>query len=229
MLTAADLTHWEQQQLALAAQVQCAALVRDLAQHGEVPQQQLAACINPLLQLNPGSISDVYAELPALSHGLQTVQDMFSSDRLQSLGEVIRYTHGIMLLRNRLLEDEEMQDTLRRRIQYLDPLPVSIDDTEDSRQLDHQERILQQLANLYQDTISTLSFRIQVQGKIENLKNEHLANRIRALLLAGIRSAVLWYQLGGRRWRLVIYRKRIRTTAAEIRRKLIAPVQESSS
>lgn len=168
----------------------------------------------------------MYNDLSALSLGLQTIQDMFGSDRVQALGEVIRYTHGIMLLRNRLMEDVEMQDTLRRRIQYLDPLPKRFDEDENSRQSDHQERILQQLANLYQDTISTLSFRIQVQGKIENLKNEQIANRIRALLLAGIRSAVLWYQLGGRRWRLVVHRKRIRTTAAEIRRKLIAPVQE---
>lgn len=226
MLTAASLTSWEQQQLALAAMVQSATLVRDLAQQGEAPQQQLTACINPLLQLDPHSISDVYNDLSALSLGLQTIQDMFGSDRVQALGEVIRYTHGIMLLRNRLMEDVEMQDTLRRRIQYLDPLPKRFDEDENSRQSDHQERILQQLANLYQDTISTLSFRIQVQGKIENLKNEQIANRIRALLLAGIRSAVLWYQLGGRRWRLVVHRKRIRTTAAEIRRKLIAPVQE---
>jgi len=59
---------------------------------------------------------------------------------------------------------------------------------------------------------------------MEHLKNEHVANRIRALLLAGIRSAVLWYQLGGRRWRLVIYRKRIEETAGNIRRKLIVSV-----
>lgn len=39
MLTAASLTSWEQQQLALAAMVQSATLVRDLAQQGEAPQQ----------------------------------------------------------------------------------------------------------------------------------------------------------------------------------------------
>ncbi len=228
MLTAAKLTKWEQQQVAFAAMVQSAMLVRDLAHDGQVPQEQLAACINPLIQLNPQSFDEVYTELSALTRGFQTIKDMFGSDRVQSLGEVIRYTHGIMLLRTRLMEDDEMQDTLRRRIQYLDPLPTGFDDDEEAKsaQMAHQERILQQLANLYQDTISTLSFRIQVQGKIENLKDETIANSIRALLLAGIRSAVLWYQLGGRRWRLVVYRKRISATAAEIRRKLIAPVQD---
>lgn len=231
MLTAASLTNWEQQQLALAAVVQSAVLVRDLAYEGEVPQDQLAACINPLLQIDPDSIDNVYSELSSLNHGFKTIHDMFGSEKVRALGEVMRYTHGIILLRNRLMEDEEMQDTLRRRLQYLDPLPTEIASAEEgeSSQLAHQERIMQQLANLYQDTISTLTFRIQVQGKIENLKNERIANSIRALLLAGIRSAVLWYQLGGRRWRLLVFRKRIRETAAGISHRLITTVQDEQA
>lgn len=231
-LTAADLSKWEQQHVALAAVAQSAALVRDLAYEGEVPQRQLAACINPLLQLSASSVDDVYPELPDLTRGFQILQEMFSNDRVKQHGDVIRYTLGMLLLRNKLMADGEMQEVLRRRLQYLDPLPAgeayldgdSLREADDNPQFSHQERILQQLANLYQDTISTLSYRIQVQGKIDNLKNERIANSIRALLLAGIRSAVLWYQLGGRRWRLVVYRKRIKETASNIRRRLIAPV-----
>ena len=108
MLSAASLTSWEQQQVALATMVQSAVLVRDLAHEGEVPQDQLAACINPLLVLDPQSLDDVYSDLSSLSRGFQTIQDMFGSDRVRSLAEVIRYTNGIMLLRNKLLEDDEM-------------------------------------------------------------------------------------------------------------------------
>ena len=236
MLTANSLSKWEQQSVALAAVSQCALLVRDLAYQGKVPQEQMAACINPLIQLQAPSIDDVYPELGALNCGFQTLQEMFSNDRVQSHGETVRYTLGMLLLRNKLMADSSMQDTLRRRLQYLDPLPNSLpeslpedsgntqNDDAENRLFSHQERILEQLANLYQDTISTLSYRIQVQGKIDNLKNERIANSIRALLLAGIRSAVLWYQLGGRRWRLVVYRKRIKETANSLRRSLIAPV-----
>jgi high frequency lysogenization protein len=32
---------------------------------------------------------------------------------------------------------------------------------------------------------------------------------VRALLLAGIRAAFLWRQLGGRRWKLVLQRRRL--------------------
>jgi high frequency lysogenization protein len=59
---------------------------------------------------------------------------------------------------------------------------------------------------------------------MDSLVDEQMANKIRALLLAGVRSAVLWYQLGGRRWRLVIHRKQIRQTVGNIRRKLISPI-----
>ena len=232
MPIASSLSKWEQQSVALATVAQSAALVKELAYEGRVPQDQLAACINPLLQLEALSIDNVYPELSNLSCGFQTLQDIFGTDQVQSQGETVRYTLGMLLLRNKLMADHEMQDVLRRRLQYLDPLPQELpelspdaDDLSPESQLNsHQERILKQLANLYQDTISTLSYRIQVQGKIENLKNERIANSIRALLLAGIRSAVLWYQLGGRRWRLVIYRKRVKETASNLSRRLIAAV-----
>ncbi len=40
----------------------------------------------------------------------------------------------------------------------------------------------------------------------------------RALLLAGIRSAFLWRQLGGRRWRLLFQRRRLLQTSQQLSR-----------
>ncbi len=48
-----------------------------------------------------------------------------------------------------------------------------------------------------------------MQGEPALLKNAEVANRIRALLLAGIRAAVLWRQVGGSRLKLLFGRKRI--------------------
>lgn len=76
-------------------------------------------------------------------------------------------------------------------------------------QLAENPDIINQLADIYQQTISTLSFRIQVSGKPQYLKNTAIANTIRATLLAGIRSAVLWQQLGGRRWHFLIKRRKL--------------------
>ncbi|MES3006467.1 MAG: DUF489 family protein [Pseudomonadota bacterium] len=80
---------------------------------------------------------------------------------------------------------------------------------------------LNALAMLYQDTISKLTFRIHVKGNVEFLKDPKVADSIRALLLAGIRSSLLWHQLGGRRWHLIVYKKRIRDCATQVRRSLM--------
>lgn len=222
---AAKLSPWEHQNIALAAIAQCAALVHKLATFGEASQSELIASINPLLIVNPDSIDDIYPNFSDLNLGLRTLQEMFSSDRSRENGEIVRYTLGMILLRNKLTNNPAMQSTVRQRLSRIDRLElVAAELPEDSTSALLQNQTFEQLARLYQDTISTLPYRIQVQGKIENLKNENIANRIRALLLGGIRSAVLWYQLGGRRWRLVFYRKRVQETAGNIRRKLLTSV-----
>nr|MBA3573317.1 DUF489 family protein [Pyrinomonadaceae bacterium] len=65
------------------------------------------------------------------------------------------------------------------------------------------------IASSYQETLSTLKFRIQVRGDARFLRDPEVANKVRAALLAGVRAALLWHQVGGRRWQLPFYRKRI--------------------
>jgi len=71
------------------------------------------------------------------------------------------------------------------------------------------EEVVAELAELYHATLGYFEPRIKVQGKQIHLQNPSNINRIRALLLAGIRSAVLWHQLGGRPWHLIAARKPI--------------------
>tara|TARA_B100001996_G_scaffold303439_1_gene244254 strand:- start:601 stop:966 length:366 start_codon:yes stop_codon:yes gene_type:complete len=121
-----------------------------------------------------------------------------------------------------------MQSIVRESLEPMTPLHPLENDRENMSSEDlellKQDRTFRQLSNIYRETISTISFRIQVAGKVEYLKNENIANRIRGLLFAGIRSAVLWHQLKGRRWQLLFYRKRIQETAGAIRQKLLIAV-----
>ena len=70
------------------------------------------------------------------------------------------------------------------------------------------ENVLANLAGLYSDTISTLSPRIMVQGEQVYLNDTLNVNKIRALLLSAIRSAVLWRQKGGTRLQIMFSRKK---------------------
>jgi len=228
----AELTRWEWQTLALSAVVQSAALVTKLAVHGNASQTELLASVNPLLVLNPRTEADVYPNLGHLNLGLRSLHDMFQQVKAPENAGMVRYTLGMLLLRNKLEANPSMQEAIRVGLQGIHPLqlipenatPWRMEDEEKTEGQLGQEQTFEQLATLYQDTISTLPHRIQVQGQMDYLQNEYVANRVRSLLLAGIRSAVLWHQLGGRRWRLIFYRKRVQETAGSLRRRLLASI-----
>jgi high frequency lysogenization protein len=81
--------------------------------------------------------------------------------------------------------------------------------------------VLASLASIYVDLFGSYSFRIQVLGAAEVLNKVEIANKIRALLLAGIRSAVLWRQVGGGRLQLIFSRYKI----FQITQQLILAIQ----
>ncbi len=57
------------------------------------------------------------------------------------------------------------------------------------------------------DTISHLKPRVMVQGNPHYLGQAGVVAEIRALLLAAVRAAVLWRQLGGSYWDFLFSRK----------------------
>ena len=48
-----------------------------------------------------------------------------------------------------------------------------------------------------------------VNGEQTYLGRTDIVNKIRALLLAGLRSAMLWKQCGGTRWKFLFFRKKL--------------------
>ena len=116
----------------------------------------------------------------------------------------MRYLIGLVYLEARLSKQSGMLEKIAEALEISEQ-----DSKRASMALADNPIIIEQLARLYQQTISTLSYRIQVSGKPQYLKNTAIANTIRAVLLAGIRSAVLWHQLGGRRWHFLIRRRQI--------------------
>ena len=194
-----------QQTLALAGIAQAAFLVDQLAQHGLAAQDKLSTCLESLFITSPGSTLEVYGDIDKLRLGLQVLEEIFvTKESSLKSPDLMRYLIGLIYLEVRLGKQPEMLKTIA------DGLAKTEKENQDSNmQLAENPDIINQLARLYQETISTLSFRIQVSGKPQYLKNTAIANTIRATLLAGIRSAVLWHQLGGRRWHFLLFRGRI--------------------
>jgi len=218
-LSADSLKRPQLQTLTLSAVVQSSQLVRGLAHTGSASFPAIKVLIDPLFVLNAPSFTTIFPDLRLARPGLEWLTAQ--ARQLSPVGndEVLRYTRNLLLLRTKLMADTEMQSMLGRRLQSIRPLFAPYSDPlrqTEPPELHETERSFEALATLYQDTISTLPYRIQVQGRVEHLQDERIANRIRALLLAGIRFAVLWHQIGGRPWHLLILRGRINRIATSI-------------
>jgi high frequency lysogenization protein len=194
----------EQQAIALAAIFQAASLVEQLARTGEIPAPELELLITSLFKQNPDNFDEIYGAKPNLQAGYHGICKLMGSETTKMKQDikpdVMRYALSIIHLESRLRKNNHMMNQLGESIQS------------SVRQADHfhitHESVIGSLADTYKQTLSTLSFRIKVAGNPQILQNSHNANKVRALLLAGIRGAILWRQVGGRRWHLLFNRKR---------------------
>ena len=220
--TSDKFSSWEYRNIALAVVAQCAQLVHALATTGRADIRHIDACIAPLLVLDPNTNADVYPDAGLFSSGLNALQQSLGSKGVKELGEAVKYVLGMTVLQQQLMRAPSMQALIRLKLQHLAPQFPDAAETSVSTEAEQEPgHDFAALAALYQDTVSKLTYRIHVKGNAEYLQDPRVANKIRALLLAGIRSALLWHQLGGRRWHLFIYKKRIRDCVTHIRRNLL--------
>ncbi|HJN52346.1 MAG: high frequency lysogenization protein HflD [Pseudomonadales bacterium] len=190
------------QALALAGLIQAASLVAQVAKTGLLPQDSFEACVTSLFSFDPASTSEVYGGLQGLNLGLRTAHEILTSGGLTVHGEVLRYSLNLY----------QLERQLTRRVDILERIAAGL---RNSRKLADQyspvdEKVLASIGTLYTDTISTIGNRIQVTGDVRHLQNSNNTDKVRVLLLAGIRSTVLWHQLGGRWWHLLLQRQRLK-------------------
>jgi len=189
--------------LALAGVCQAAHLVQQLAHQGQCDNAALQVSLRSVLDLNPGSTLAVFGgDEAGLRMGLETLMAVLNSGSRQGAGaELTRYTLSLMVLERKLSGNKSALNTLAQRVSQLD------------RQLAHydleSDTIASAMAAIYVDVISPLGPRIQVTGSPQVLQNSQVQNRVRAALLAGIRAAVLWQQVGGGRLQLMFSRQRL--------------------
>ncbi|ABV87859.1 high frequency lysogenization protein HflD [Shewanella pealeana] len=190
--------------MAFAGILQAVAQVQYIARHGDSDKEALAASLQSVLVTNPESTSDVYADKFALRKGYELIVSQLG-DAKQKDVEVTRYLVGILALERKLTRSSNAMGMLSERINQI------------HRQLSHfeitDEQVIANFAGIYSDIISELGPKLQISGNPEFLKRTQTQQKIRALLLSAMRSAVLWRQLGGKRRHLVFSRKTIVDTA----------------
>lgn len=190
--------------MAFAGILQAIAQVQHLARQGESDNTELAASLNTILVTNPDNTADVYQDKASLNKGYKLILNQLG-DSSQKDVEITRYLVGILALERKLVRSNSGLGMLAERINQV------------HRQLHHfaitDEQVIANLASIYSDIISNLGPKIQISGNPVCLQRPIVQQKIRALLLAAMRSAVLWRQLGGKRRHLVFARKAIVDTA----------------
>ena len=191
--------------LALAGVFQSAYLVQQIARHDTLEEPTFSHSISSILITDAASTMEIFGNAEGIRRGLQVLREkMFGGDGAPDF-EMARYILGLIQLAAKLARNPEMLQSMATEIELI----------RSQRKSDSNEALdaIDDLAQLYERTISTLTPRIIVSGEHGYLTNPRTASRVRAALLAGIRSAYLWYQMGGRRWHLIFLRKRIGQTA----------------
>ena len=187
--------------MALAGIFQATELVRQAANHGTWSGYAAEASFRSLLAVEADSIDAIYGGSEDLRLGVQTLISVLDGNRryMESLG----YAVSIMQLENRFRKKPEMQTNIGQELQNIAECGGELESYE---KYDQQA---QEIASLYSSTISTIAPRIVVNGRPQYLQVPRTVNWIRTLLFAGLRSAVLWRQLGGGRFSLMFGRKKM--------------------
>ena len=209
------LSNWEYSILAISCTLQCAQLIDKIAREGVTDQTTATALQEPLFVLNPKTDAEVFPRPSLLVPGLTLVAALSRGGSLRSLQTIVQYAVGMLRLADGVLANKQLASQIRHGIESIDRnepeaqgAPVSYEQT-------------RALAAVYKATLSKFPRPIQIQGSAAMLSNEDNAAAIRALLLAGVRSALFWRQLGGRRWQLLFFRKRLSNTASQLKKQVI--------
>ncbi len=194
--------------LALAGIFQAAELVQQVARQGSADNEAMQASIGSLYIVNAPSVDDIFGSSARLCCGLASVVRHLEGRPPGSRLEVTRYAITLMQLAGKAMKTPAIMTRLQDGIEQASGQAEYFSHT--------HENLIAALAELYKETISSLSPRIMVQGDPGLLADPGKANMIRALLLAGIRAAILWRQCGGGRFYLLFSRKALAAHAREL-------------
>lgn len=195
--------------IALSALMQTVTLVQQIADSGQINNDDFSTMLGSLLATDATSTDDVYGGIENLRTGLLQFNQQLSKKKSNKDVVLLRYAIGLLHLERKLAKRPAMLDLISREIEQI-PQQVEYFGSITSPQ------VVARFANVYERTVSELTPRVQVYGEASFLQQPDNVNKVRALLLAGIRAAVLWRQKGGNRWQFIFASNKLLNTGAEL-------------
>lgn len=196
-----------QSNIALAGLCQAAALVKQIARSHEFNKAALETSLNSIAITNPQDTEQVFGDVSQLKLGYQTILAQLGNQTENKDVEVTRYIANLMAIERKLSGNKKAMATLGERISNIQRQQAHLSVTD--------SQMLKNLDSVYTDVVSPIGRKIQVAGDPNILKRPDNQQRVRAALLAGVRAAVLWRQLGGKRRHILFSRQQIVNSAQQ--------------
>ena len=182
--------------LALAGLAQALRQVRRVAETGQAEGPVLETALGSVFRIDAASAAEVYGGVANVRPGVMLLRDYLASNGQDPL--LPKLALSVTQLERRFVRDDDIAGRVHAGI---------LAAREDAERLGtaHPE-VLAKLGSLYADTVSHLRPRVLVQGNPHYLGQAAIVAEIRAMLLAALRSAVLWRQSGGSPWDFLLQR-----------------------
>ena len=210
----------QQQVIALAGVVQAARMVDQVAKTGSYPAAFFEASLRSLFAFDAPTVDAVYGNIQGVKLGLRSVGDMLTDATNEDHVAMGAYVRGLLKLEDQFGKRPDLQEVVASRLGHVNFKAQHFSDD--------AVELAASISAIYQDTISNLPYRIKVKGNVQHLQQTKNADLVRALLLAGLRSAHLWRQLGGRPRHFLFKGGKLAATASDLSRQL-SPVTDNGS
>jgi len=185
--------------LALAGLAQALHQVRRIAETGQSEGAAVQAVLDSVFRIDAATPLAVYGRVGDITPGLRVLRGYLAKEA-QDNG-LSRLALSVLQLERRFVREDDTVHAVTRGMGEIAPRAELHGST-------HPD-VLSLLGALYADTISHLRPRVMVQGNPHYLGQPGVVAEIRAILLAAVRSAVLWRQLGGTMWDFVLGRRQM--------------------
>ena len=192
-----------QRVMALAGLLQALQEVRHLAENGRVDQARLQTAIDGVLRIDADSVAEIYGGVAPVADGLRTLIGYF--DNRLGDPQLPKLALAVLQLERSFSRDEDAMEAVRSAVARLAGQAHNDGAT-------HPDT-LARLGEIYAASLSPMKPKVMVQGNPHYLAQPQVVGEIRALLLAAIRSAVLWRQMGGTQWDFLFKRGEMKRAA----------------
>ena len=186
----------DEQIIALAGLYQSCYVVSNISWKGGYNEQELLPLINSILQIDSTVVKDIYVDINSIKPGFIYLKKQIIGDIFTRSSETRRYVASLKILSKHLMDNQKTIDLIQTLLKEF---------KENAEDLTTDQKA-QKLSEIYQKTLSKFEPRIIVNGENKYLTDPIQASRIRTALFAGVRATLLWEQLGGSKWKLLLFK-----------------------